>query len=518
MSSSFTHLLDSTTSSSAPKYNSFPPLPLPLSPSPAFSPASLFLDSPIFFPNSSAILSPTVGAFGGESFGWRNENGYGGDRPAVKSEDRSYSDFSFQPQMKPVPTSNSSSSALQVSVDVSSRTQDTWDYSQQEASEFAPLNSSVPGFSSDQTASLVQPQQQQQSSSYSYLTEQKKSDDGYNWRKYGQKQVKGSENPRSYYKCTFPNCPTKKKVETSLEGHITEIVYKGTHNHLKPLSSRRSSSSSAQLVQPGGGYSSSEAAERSIGRMDAQQDTSVSMGEDADFEENSQMSNSGGADEDGDEPEAKRWKGDGEDYETISSAGNRTVKEPRVVVQTMSEIDILDDGYRWRKYGQKVVKGNHNPRSYYKCTFMGCPVRKHVERSSNDMRAVVTTYEGKHNHDIPAARGSGVQSLNRPMPSVSNNTSGVIPMSIRSSTTAGHSNYDTTASPYLSSLDDSRFPKQGNQAPFTLQMLQGSNTFGTVGSGGSSSPFINQTLNWEEIYSRAKEEPRDISDFSSFLS
>ena len=37
-------------------------------------------------------------------------------------------------------------------------------------------------------------------------------------------------------------------------------------------------------------------------------------------------------------------------------------REPRVVVQTMSEVDILDDGYRWRKYGQKVVKGNPNPR------------------------------------------------------------------------------------------------------------------------------------------------------------
>ena len=40
----------------------------------------------------------------------------------------------------------------------------------------------------------------------------------------------------------------------------------------------------------------------------------------------------------------------------------RTIREPRVVVQTTSEIDILDDGYRWRKYGQKVVKGNLYPR------------------------------------------------------------------------------------------------------------------------------------------------------------
>jgi WRKY transcription factor 2 len=59
-------------------------------------------------------------------------------------------------------------------------------------------------------------------------------EDGYNWRKYGQKQVKNSEHPRSYYKCTHPNCPVKKKVERSQEGHITEIVYKGSHSHPLP--------------------------------------------------------------------------------------------------------------------------------------------------------------------------------------------------------------------------------------------------------------------------------------------
>lgn len=46
-------------------------------------------------------------------------------------------------------------------------------------------------------------------------------------------------------------------------------------------------------------------------------------------------------------------------------------------------------------------------RSYYKCTNLGCPVRKHVERASNDPKAVITTYEGKHNHDVPAARNIG---------------------------------------------------------------------------------------------------------------
>lgn len=80
--------------------------------------------------------------------------------------------------------------------------------------------------------------------------------DGYNWRKYGQKQVKGSEYPRSYYKCTHPNCPVKKKVEKSPDGEIAEIVYKGEHNHPKPQPPKRSSSglpgigSSAQEGKP----------------------------------------------------------------------------------------------------------------------------------------------------------------------------------------------------------------------------------------------------------------------------
>ena len=45
-----------------------------------------------------------------------------------------------------------------------------------------------------------------------------------------------------------------------------------------------------------------------------------------------------------------------------TAAAPRTIREPRVVVQTTSDVDILDDGYRWRKYGQKVVKGNPHPR------------------------------------------------------------------------------------------------------------------------------------------------------------
>ncbi|KAK3033357.1 hypothetical protein RJ639_034407 [Escallonia herrerae] len=80
--------------------------------------------------------------------------------------------------------------------------------------------------------------------------------------------------------------------------------------------------------------------------------------------------------------------------------GYKKVKNPRYAFQTRSQVDILDDGYRWRKYGQKAVKNNKFPRSYYRCTHQGCNVKKQVQRLSKDETIVVTTYEGMHSHPI----------------------------------------------------------------------------------------------------------------------
>ncbi|XP_007048143.2 PREDICTED: probable WRKY transcription factor 51 [Theobroma cacao] len=73
----------------------------------------------------------------------------------------------------------------------------------------------------------------------------------------------------------------------------------------------------------------------------------------------------------------------------------------RVAFRTKSELEVMDDGYKWRKYGKKSVKNSPNPRNYYKCSSGGCNVKKRIERDRDDTSYVITTYDGIHNHDSP---------------------------------------------------------------------------------------------------------------------
>ncbi|KAK2980112.1 hypothetical protein RJ640_019535 [Escallonia rubra] len=82
----------------------------------------------------------------------------------------------------------------------------------------------------------------------------------------------------------------------------------------------------------------------------------------------------------------------------IGSGREKKESKDRVAFKTKSEVEILDDGFKWRKYGKKKVKNSPNPRNYYKCSVEGCTVKKRVERDRDDPKYVITTYDGVHNH------------------------------------------------------------------------------------------------------------------------
>lgn len=68
--------------------------------------------------------------------------------------------------------------------------------------------------------------------------------DCYNWRKYGEKQVKGIECSRSYYRCSHADCDVKKNVVRCHSSHVIEIMYKGQHNHDPPQKNKYTKESS----------------------------------------------------------------------------------------------------------------------------------------------------------------------------------------------------------------------------------------------------------------------------------
>nr|AFS64067.1 WRKY transcription factor 1 [Tamarix hispida] len=244
---------------------------------------------------------------------------------------------------------------------------------------------------------------------------EKPSEDGYNWRKYGQKQknVKGKEFIRSYYKCSHHNCQVKKQVERAHDGRITNTNYFGSHDHSKPQSNTQAITSllSTKVQIPDQPPTVGQGEDKSSDLHDpATDDTkpedihplSVAPPNDDSTQFAFHLPFSGARNGSKDEnPVMKRQKKGNDSGEAVVE---KPSGESRLVIETVSAVDIVNDGYRWRKYGQKLVKGNPNPRRYYRCSNAGCPAKKHVERASHDPKVVITTYEGQHDHDMPPVR------------------------------------------------------------------------------------------------------------------
>lgn len=65
--------------------------------------------------------------------------------------------------------------------------------------------------------------------------------DSWAWRKYGQKPIKGSPYPRSYYRCSSSKgCSARKQVERSrAEPSMLIITYTSEHNHPPAVNNKK---------------------------------------------------------------------------------------------------------------------------------------------------------------------------------------------------------------------------------------------------------------------------------------
>ncbi|XP_009396561.2 probable WRKY transcription factor 41 [Musa acuminata AAA Group] len=74
-------------------------------------------------------------------------------------------------------------------------------------------------------------------------------------------------------------------------------------------------------------------------------------------------------------------------------------KKIQVTVGSGGVAAALDDGYSWRKYGNKNILGSKHSRSYYRCrdrNTKSCFATKQVQRSDEDPQGFDVIYQGTH--------------------------------------------------------------------------------------------------------------------------
>ncbi|CAI9768260.1 unnamed protein product [Fraxinus pennsylvanica] len=153
----------------------------------------------------------------------------------------------------------------------------------------------------------------------------------------------------------------------------------------------------------------------------------------------------------------------------------------RVAAPQMGNLDLPpEDGYTWKKYGQKEILESRYPRSYYCCThrkFYNCPAKKQVQRLNHDHSMFEVTYRGGHTcHISSTPRPPVEQGMIRPIATMQP----PLPCSTSSSVLTTH---------WLS-MDIKPSVLESTATIFNKQMFQelggegtGSSTAGTLASG-----------------------------------
>ncbi|XP_019706049.1 transcription factor WRKY45-1 [Elaeis guineensis] len=81
----------------------------------------------------------------------------------------------------------------------------------------------------------------------------------------------------------------------------------------------------------------------------------------------------------------------------VKRGASRRRSQPTSLRMVLSK--TLDDGYTWRKYGQKEIQSSKFPRAYFRCTHkfdQGCNAIRQVQRSEVDESMFIITYMGDH--------------------------------------------------------------------------------------------------------------------------
>ncbi|TKY73953.1 WRKY transcription factor 55 [Spatholobus suberectus] len=120
--------------------------------------------------------------------------------------------------------------------------------------------------------------------------------------------------------------------------------------------------------------------------------------------------------------DSERNKGSEGEVQGIHASPSRPRRRSREVNQEKRKVMVPapqfgntemppEDGFTWRKYGQKEILGSKYPRSYYRCTHQKlyeCQAKKLVQRLDHNPNIFEVTYRGDHTCHMSSTAPSSV--------------------------------------------------------------------------------------------------------------